>query len=194
MDPFRKSFGGSLIAVDPIPSDGSANFEPYIAYLRSQSPDLVFVAGSESSGLALLREARRQNFNATFLGGVGWAGVTSDTAAAEGAYVGVPFATSDARPEARRFIDAFRAKFSREPDAKAALAYDATMLIARAMADAGPNRAAVRRWLSELNGTRSYSGVTGGAIQFESTGDVAAGGFVMTRVQNGTLVAQSDAR
>ncbi|MEW5919016.1 MAG: ABC transporter substrate-binding protein, partial [Gemmatimonadota bacterium] len=194
MDPFRKSFGGALIASDPIPSDANANFEPYIAYLRTQSPDLVFIAGSEGSGLALLREARRQGLTTTFLGGVGWAGVTSDTSASQGAYVGVPWATSDERPEARRFVEAFRSKYQREPDAKAALAYDATMLVARAMADAGPSRAAVRRWLMELNGTRSYTGVTGRTIQFEATGDVAAGGFVMTRVQNGNLVAQSDAR
>ncbi|MGQ0643703.1 MAG: ABC transporter substrate-binding protein [Gemmatimonadaceae bacterium] len=192
MDPFRRNFSGTLLAIDPIPSDGKANFEPYIAYLRSIQPDLVFVAGSEGSGLALLREAQRQNFKTTFLGGVGWAGVTADTLAADGAYVGVPFAISDPRPEAQRFVDAFRAKYSRDPDAKAALAYDATMLVARAISEAGASRSAVREWLHALNGDRTYSGVTSRAIQFDSTGDVTRGGFVMTRVQRGALVAQAN--
>ncbi len=191
MDPFRRNFGGTLASIDPIPSDGKARFEPYISYLKSREPDLVFVAGSEGSGLALLREAQRQGLKTMFLGGVGWAGVTADTLAAEGAYVGVPFAISDQRPEAQRFVEAFRAKYSRDPDAKAALAYDATMIVARAMADAGANRKAVRDWLHGLNGSRSYSGVTSREIQFDSTGDIASGGFVMTRVQRGSLVAQA---
>jgi branched-chain amino acid transport system substrate-binding protein len=193
MDPFRRNFGGALVAIDPIPSDGKASFEPYIAYLRAKQADLVFVAGSEGSGLALLREARRQGFNTTFLSGVGWAGITADTVAAAGVYVGVPFAITDQRPEAQRFVESFRAKFSRDPDAKAALAYDATMLVARAIADVGPNRAAIRNWLRALNGSRSYAGVTSRAIQFDSTGDVASGGFVMTRVQGNALVAQANA-
>ena len=191
MDPFRRNFSGTLISVDPIPSDGKADFEPYIAYLKTKAPDLVFVAGSEGSGIALLREAQRQGLKTMFLGGVGWAGVTADTLAAEGAYVGVPFAISDRRPEAQRFVDAFRAKYSRDPDAKAALAYDATMLVARGMADAGANRKAVRDWLHGLSGSRSYTGVTSGEIQFDSTGDIASGGFVMTRVERGSLVAQA---
>ncbi len=192
MDPFRRNFGGAVVSVDPIPSDGKENFEPYIAYLREKQADLVFVAGSEGSGLALLREARRQGFAATFLSGVGWAGITADTVAAAGAYVGVPFAITDQRPEAQRFVEAFRSKFSRDPDAKAALAYDATMLLARAISDVGPDRAAIRKWLRALNGTRSHAGVTSRAIQFDSTGDVASGGFVMTRVERGTLVAQTN--
>jgi branched-chain amino acid transport system substrate-binding protein len=194
MDPFRRNYAGTLLSIDPIPSDGKANFEPYIAYLRAKQPDLVFVAGSEASGLALLREAQRQNFKATFLGGVGWAGIPADTVASQGAFVGVPFAITDQRPEAQRFVEAFRAKFSRDPDAKAALAYDATMLVARAMAEVGANRAAVRKWLHDLQGDRTYSGVTSRAIQFEVSGDVASGGFVMTKVENGTLVAQNTQR
>jgi branched-chain amino acid transport system substrate-binding protein len=189
MDPFRRNFRGTMLSSDPIPSDGKADLEPYIAYLRLTQPDLVFVAGSEASGLAVLREAQRQNFKTTFLGGVGWAGITVDTIAAEGAYVGVPFAITDRRPEAQRFVEAFRAKFNRDPDAKAALAYDATMLAARAMSEGGTSRAAVREWLQRLDGARTHNGVTSRSIHFDSTGDVAGGGFVMTRVQRGALVS-----
>ncbi|HJU72517.1 MAG TPA: ABC transporter substrate-binding protein [Gemmatimonadaceae bacterium] len=192
MDPFRKNFGDALVAVDPIPSDPKANFEPYIAFLREKGADLVFVAGSDASGLAILREARRQAFNATFLSGVGWTGVTADPAASEGAFVGVPMAIDDKRQDVQRFVQAFRARYSRDPDAKAALAYDATMLVARAIAEAGPNRHAIREWLHDLNGSRSFAGVTSKTIQFDATGDVANGGFVMTQVRGGALVVQAN--
>jgi hypothetical protein len=69
------------------------------------------------------------------------------------------------------------------------------MLVARAMVESGTNRKAVRDWLGDLNGPRAYTGVTSRAIQFDAGGDVPNGGFVMTQVQNGTLVTRAnDAR
>ena len=65
---------------------------------KLHEPGLIFVAGSDGSGLEILREARRQGIKSDFLGGDGWAGVTSDTAAAEGVYVGAPFSADDPRP------------------------------------------------------------------------------------------------
>src|SRR5688572_27591249 len=50
-DAFRRSFDGTIIGIDPIPS-GSGDFEPYVAWLKKQAPDLVFVAGTEASGMA----------------------------------------------------------------------------------------------------------------------------------------------
>jgi branched-chain amino acid transport system substrate-binding protein len=193
VEPFRRNFRGTVTA-DPIPSDPAANFEPYVSYIRMRNPDIVFVAGSEGSGLALLREARRQGLTVPFMGGIGWAGITVDTGASEGAYVGVPFTVEDRRPEAQRFVEAFRGKFGRDPDAKAALAYDATMLVARAIAEAGPDREAIRDWLGSLQAPKTFSGVTSRAIQFDASGDIAAGGFVMTRVQNGNLAVLTDPR
>jgi branched-chain amino acid transport system substrate-binding protein len=187
-EPFRRHYPGTLIAFDPVPSDGRADVEPYVAYLKQSGADLVFVAGSEGSGLALLREAKRQGFAATLLGGVGWTGIVADTAASEGAFVGVPFAAGDARPIAQRFVNAFRARFGREPDAKAALAYDATRVVARAIAEGGTSRSRVRDWLADLHGGRAFDGVTG-RVQFDSTGDVLAQSIVMTQARQGALVA-----
>ena len=44
---------------------------------------------------------------------------------------------ADARPEVRRFVQAFVARNNRTPDGNAALAYDATMVLAEALAKAG---------------------------------------------------------
>ena len=56
-----------------------------------------------------------------------------DTAASNGGYVGAPFTAADERLEAQRLGRAFRQKFQQVPDANAALAYDATRLIAAAI-------------------------------------------------------------
>ena len=184
---FARTFAGEVVASDPI-EEGSTDFEPFVAhYARFSRPDVVFVAGTERSGLHVLREARRQGLAADFLGGDGWTGMVVDTAASEGVYVGAPFTPTDPRPEAQRFVAAYRRKYGEAPDGNAALAYDATMLVARAIARGGAGRAEVRDYLATEVGRSPYAGATG-AIRFRPDGDVEGRGFVMTRVHRGALM------
>jgi branched-chain amino acid transport system substrate-binding protein len=184
---FRQTFAGEVVSIDPIESE-LANAEPYIAFFRERRPDLVFVAGTEASAMVLLREARRQNLTAAFMGGDGWTGVVAD-AAAEGAFVGAPFSAEDPRPEAQQFVKAFRERFRREPDGNAALAYDATRLLAAAIAAVGPTRTRIRDWLADLDERTAFAGVTG-PIRFLATGDPVGRGIVLTRVRAGRLVVE----
>lgn len=193
VDAFRRNFAGSVVSIDPIPADGSG-VEPYISYFRrlQPAPDLVFVAGVEVSGLALLREAKRQGLTAAFLGADGWLGIVADTSASEGAYVGTPFTPADTRAAAQRFVAAYRAKYRAVPDGNAALGYDATMAIARAIAEAGTDRRDIRDHLAALTDENAFDGATG-KVRFQPSGDPVGKGFVMTRVRRGELVVE-DAR
>ena len=184
-DAFRRSFNGLIVSIDPVPS-GNGSFEPYIAYLKKQAPDLVFVAGTEASGMAILREARRQGLAAAFLGGDGWTGIVGEPAA-EGSYVGAPFTASDQRPDAQRFVTAFRRKYSMTPDGNAALAYDATKLLARIVQQVGPDRAAIRERLAQLDESSAFAGVTG-SIRFHASGDPVGKSVVIARVHDGELI------
>jgi branched-chain amino acid transport system substrate-binding protein len=183
---FRDAYPGQLVGVDPIAGDGKL-VEPFISYYKQVAPDLVFVAGTELSGQAILREARRQGFSTRWVAGDGWSGVVTDTAAAEGVYVAVPFSIRDTRAEAVRFVDAFRTRYGVEPDANAAMAYDATRLLAKAMTEVGFERQAIRGYLETVRGQRSYSGVTG-PLRFRPDRDPDRSGFVMTQARGGTLV------
>jgi branched-chain amino acid transport system substrate-binding protein len=189
---FRRNFKGEVIAVDPIDAEGS-HAEVHIAWFVSRAPDLVFVAGTERSGIALLREARRQSFTADFLGGDGWTGVVGDPLASEGALVGAPFTSLDPRPRAQRFVAAFRTRFDEEPDGNAALAYDVTFLLAAAVREAGSDRAAIRDWLAARTPDQPFEGVTG-AIAFLASGDPVGKAFTMTRVSGGRLTVAEVAR
>ncbi len=186
---FERHFGGTIIGSDPIASDSTADFEPHVAWLREKRPDVVFVAGTAAPGIALLREAKRQSLRATFIGGDGWSGVTSSPDA-EGVVVATPFTALDPRAEVRRFVQAFRARYDMDPDANAALAYDATHLLARAIEQGGRSRIKVREWLSRLAEQSAYQGVTG-AIRFTEGGDIVGKPFVMARVRDGALVVDA---
>jgi branched-chain amino acid transport system substrate-binding protein len=184
-DSFRRSFHGDLLSLDPINAD-LPSAEPYIAYLKTRRPKVVFVAGRVASGLKILQEAKRQGFSPVFVGGDGWQGILSDTATSEGTYIGMSFTSEDPTPAGRAFVAAFEKKFGTAPDAHAALAYDATKLVAQALKDRGPNRKAIRNYLRSLTRETSYAGLTGPAF-FEDTGDPVGMRFKVLRVHNGLL-------
>jgi branched-chain amino acid transport system substrate-binding protein len=184
-DAFRRQFSGEVIGFDPIDADGT-DAEVHVAWFVQRRPDLVFVAGTERSGLALLREARRQGLTADFLGGDGWTGLVVDVATAEGALVGAPFTALDPRNEAQRFVQAFRDKYETDPDGNAALAYDAVRVVVAGIRAVGSDRVKLRQWLSERTADAAIPGVTG-AIAFLPTGDPVGKSFVMTRIRNGQL-------
>ena len=183
---FVRHFQGQVVSLDPIAPDSVSNLEPNVAWAVTRRPDVVFVAGTAASGIALLREARRQGLRATFIGGDGWSPVASASLLAEGVVVATPFAPADPRAEVRRFTQGFRARFGAEPDGNAALAYDATRLLAQAIEKAGPSRIAIREWLRDGLEEAAFDGVTG-PIRFSASGEVVGKGFVMTRIREGML-------
>jgi branched-chain amino acid transport system substrate-binding protein len=184
-DSFRRSFHGEILSLDPINAD-LPTAEPYIAYLKTKKPKIVFIAGRVESGLKILQEAKRQGFNATFVGGDGWQGILADTTTSEGAYIGMSFTPEDPSPAARAFVAAFKKQFNIAPDAHAALAYDATRLIAQALKEKGPDRRAIRDYLHSLNRETAYQGLTGPAF-FEDTGDPVGMRFRVLRAHSGLL-------
>jgi branched-chain amino acid transport system substrate-binding protein len=189
---FRRAYTGEIVALDPIPSDGKTSLEPYVAYLRVKAPDLVFVAGTDASGRIFLTEARRQSLTSAYMGGDGWTPLALDTAIAEGVFVGAPFSAEDPRAEAQSFVRAYRERYHEDPDGNAALAYDATMVLANAIDRVGVSRTAIRDFLVSLSTGEPHAGVTG-PIAFRESGDVVGRGIVMTRVRRGSLTVERGA-
>ncbi|HEX4683831.1 MAG TPA: hypothetical protein VH277_14025, partial [Gemmatimonadaceae bacterium] len=86
-------------------------------------------------------------------------------------------------------VDAYRGRYGALPDGNAALAYDATRLLAQAVEKVGPDRRKIRDYLAGLTESDAYRGVTG-STHFGPDGDPVGKGIVMTRVHLGLLVAE----
>jgi branched-chain amino acid transport system substrate-binding protein len=185
-DAFRRAFKGTIVSFDPISENVDA--EPFVSYMKMKQPGIVFVAGRENSALRILREARRQGFQAVFVGGDGWQGIVSDTAASNGAYVGTSFNADDPSPQVQAFVRTFVAKYQTKPDAFAALAYDATRLLAQAISQKGKDRRAIRDYLTSLKPSSAFDGVTG-PVYFNSMGDPIGMGFHVAQVVDGSLTS-----
>lgn len=188
-DNFRKSFHGDIISIDPI-AEGDGSFEVFVSWYKQSHADLVFVAGTDASGLAFLTEARRQQLSADLVGGDGWQ-TLAPKSVAEGIYVGAPFTSQDTRPEVKAFVDAYRRKYNAVPDGNAALAYDATKLLASAVEKVGPDRAKIREYLANLSTKEQFAGVTG-AIRFGPDGDPIGTRMIMTRVHDKLLKVEAN--
>ena len=186
---FRKAFSGDIIGIDPIDDTADQNFEPYVTWFKHERADLVFVAGTDRSGLAFLKEARRQQLSAAIVGSDGWQAL-APVPGAEGVYVTAPFSAQDRRPEVRAFVDAFERRFHALPEGHAALAYDVTKMLAWAVVKVGPDRKKIRDFLANLTEETAFHGVTG-VIRFRPDGDPIGKGMVLTRVHEGVLQVES---
>jgi branched-chain amino acid transport system substrate-binding protein len=185
-DAFRRNFRGTIISFDPI-DENLSRAEPFISYYKIRRPGIVFVASRDQAALAILREAKRQQLDAVFLGGDGWQTIVADTTASEGAYLGTSFNAQDPSPRVQRFVQAFTRRYDATPDAFAALGYDATMLVARALSQKGTSRAGVRDYIASLDGEHPFQGVVG-SLHFSKGGDPVGMRFRVARVTHGALL------
>lgn len=147
----------------------------------------VFVADSAKGGAQFMADARRMGISAPFL-----AGNTMDSpgfcemagAAAEGTVIGTVFNPLDTRPEVRKFIHAFSAKYKEEPTQYAAQGYDAVNLLADAIKKGGSTESA--QIAEALRGLKDWPGVAG-LHTFDQKGDEKGKMVVKKVVRNGKI-------
>jgi len=182
-DSFVHNFTGDVVSLDPI--GATTNLEPYISYFKTSAPDIVFVASDEDLGLRILRQARAEHLSAMFLGGDGWQGLIADSVS-EGVFVGTPFTAQSPGDATRKFAATFRARYGVVPGAQAALAYDATRLVARALQSGATTRTAVRDYVRSLSRETAFAGLSG-PTWFAGTDPVGTT-FRVTRVHDGVML------
>lgn len=131
------------------------------------APDLVFFAGPFDQGASLLRQLRQAGVGATFLAGPGSANpefAVIAAAEAKGAYYLSLAQHPRDLPEAQEFRTRYQELAGQEPDAMAALAYDAANILLTAADKAlkGDARSNLREAIAaELAGLENFRGLTG---------------------------------
>jgi branched-chain amino acid transport system substrate-binding protein len=85
-------------------------------------------------------------------------------------------------PEAKAFIAAYTAAFKEEPDQRAALAYDAAMLIGRGVVEVGADRAKIRDYVESIGRERPAMAGVAGPLAFDTNHDAVNKPVVIARV------------
>ena len=89
-----------------------------------------------------MRQARELGMKMPILGGDGWVGdaLKNGREALNNTYISNHYSGDNPDPVVQNFVKAYRAKFNREPDSIAALAYDAVKVLADAITRAELDR------------------------------------------------------
>ena len=179
--------GGTIVESDPYRKT-TADFTPYLARMRLRGAEVVFLAALTQDAARAIEQAHRIGYRPRFLGGSGIEGLVSLGSEYDGTMVGLLF-HPDASTSARSFADRYRAAYDRDPDAFAALGYDATHLLAVAAREAKPKRAAIRDYLEQVGtpgGHPPFPGVTG-TIRFDANGDPIGKAFAIGVIRDGSI-------
>jgi branched-chain amino acid transport system substrate-binding protein len=167
------------------------DFTPYLERMRAREVETIFIAGLEEGAARIIRQARQIGVETPFVGGDGIEGLSAEGSLFDGTRVGLLYhPTQSAR--ARAFAELFRARYGREPDSFAALAYDAVHLLARAAAGGGRSRTAIRSYLEQVgrtDGAPPFEGVTG-TIRFDGNGDPEGKQFTVGTLRGGEIVLE----
>ncbi len=179
VEPFLSGLGLPPVALEPIDPSGGG-IAANIAAIARQKPDLVFAVGTVS-GPPVLKSLRAAGITVPVIAGDGWSGIEAEMDVRD-VMIALPFYSTEKRAEAKRFVAAFRTRYKLEPDAYAALSYDAAMALARAAAKGG-SRAGTRDVLASMRDTRGYAT---GPVRFSKTGDPIGRSMHLLRIDGDT--------
>lgn len=153
---------------------GVTRYEAYAERIVRGGADAIVIAGGAADAAEMIRAVRRAGGNTAFLGTDDVAGIGTDFAASQ-EFRGVRFTSFylPGRPApgaTASFAPTYERRFGETPNHRAALAYDAAMMIGRATLAAGPDRRRVRDWLARIGReSPAYIGATG-FIRFDEYG------------------------
>ena len=174
---------GVVLERDPY-LQGVTPWDAYAGYIRQLKPDVILFPGSTEDAVLALRAMRSVGVSIPLVGGDATSGLEANAAEFPNVrYAAFFLARRATSPEALAFITAYRAAFKDDPDQRAALAYDAAMLIGRAALEVGANRAKIRDYIESIDGTHrpAVAGVAG-PIKFDRNHDAVDKPVVVAQV------------
>ena len=159
-DYFLKN-GGQVVKEQSY-SSGDKDFRAQLTDIKSANPDVIIITGYYPEVSLIVREGRQLGIKAAFVGGDGWDGaslIPVGGKAIEGSFFSNHFSTEAKSPAVQEFVEKYKKKYNKLPDAFAALGYDAVNLLADAIKRAGGTDSEKLR--DAIANTKDFPGVTG---------------------------------
>lgn len=163
---FKESFvkaGGTIVAEEAF-LQKDQDFKATLTKVKSKSPDVIFIPAYYEEAGKIVKQARELGITVPMLGTDGWDSPKmveiAGGAALNGTYFSNHYSPDDTSPAVQKFVAAYKREFGQTPDALAALAYDATLMIADAIKRAGSAEPAkINDALAATKGLQVVSGV-----------------------------------
>ncbi|HUP50680.1 MAG TPA: ABC transporter substrate-binding protein [Thermoanaerobaculia bacterium] len=177
--------GGRIVAQQSY-SGGDSEFRPQLTAIRATRPDILFVPGFYTEAGQIAIQARDLGIDVPLVGGDGWdspAVIDIGGKSVENSYFSDHYFAGDDRPLVQQFVSKMRERHGRNPEANAALGYDALKIIAAAIERAGDlDRQSIR---AQIAATRDYDGVSGTITMGPDRDPIKP--VAMIRIENGQM-------
>ena len=162
---FKETFlknGGTIVAEEAYLAKDT-DFKATLTKIKANQPDVVFVPGYYQEVGMVIKQARELGLTVPFLGGDGWDSAKlpeiAGAAALNNTFFANHYSPDDNSPAIKTFVEAYKKEYGQTPDAFAALAYDAAMMIMDAIKRS--NSADPVKIKDELARTKDYPAVSG---------------------------------
>lgn len=157
-----QSLGGKVIITQSY-SNGDSDFKSQLTAVKATNPSLLFVPGYYTDiGQIAIQRADLGMSAVPMLGGDGWESpklIEIGGKALEGCFYTNHYFADDPAPIVHDFVTRYQKKWGSKPDSLAALAYDATKVLAEALKRSGGKGGADLR--DAIGATKGFVGVTG---------------------------------
>lgn len=177
---FKENYTGTIVDTETY-NTGDKDFNAQLTKISSKKPEVLYLPEYYGDVAVIAREARNMGITATFLGGDGFDSpqlfsVGGDSV--NGAYFSNHYASDDTSAEVVQFIKDYKAKYNAEPDAFAALTYDAGKVLCDSIKKAGSTDAnAIKNALKNYSGT-----VVCGKISFDNNRNAVKSAVIIKTV------------
>lgn len=175
--------GGEIVQRDPYLA-GVTEWEAYAGYMKLRDADVFLFPGSVEDAEEAIQAIRRTGADIPFIGGDAASALTARADEYAGAMYTAFFDAREATsPRALAFVKAFRAEYGEDPDQRAALAYDAALLIGEAALAVGHDRSRIRDWIERVGSDIPPLEGVAGPIAFDEEHDPKDRRVIVSRVE-----------
>jgi branched-chain amino acid transport system substrate-binding protein len=161
---FKQSFtsSGGTIVEEKSYTQTDRDFSSQLTAIRAAGPDVIYVPGYYGQVGVIAKQARQQGITVPILGGDGWDApqlweLGGD--ALNNTFISNHYSIDDPAPLIQKFVTDYKARYNVNPDALAALGYDAMRVLGDALKRAGSTDGAKLR--DAIAQTKDFPGVTG---------------------------------
>ncbi|MDI6895645.1 MAG: ABC transporter substrate-binding protein [Bacillota bacterium] len=162
-----RKYGGTITNVEAY-NVGDTDFYAQLTKIKAAAPEALLIGGNLTEGAQITRQAQEVKLNVQLFGLGGVSTPEFDQLAAgsnEGMIVTSYFEAGAANPLARKFIEAYKARYAKDPDMFAAASYEAVYIAKEALTRAGTKHKNLAEWRQavrdELAKVKDLPGVQG---------------------------------
>jgi branched-chain amino acid transport system substrate-binding protein len=166
--------GAASIVSQQVYPMAEKDFKAYLSKIKQDSPDLILASGYYFQTGPIVKQAREMGITAHILGEEGADSPKfveiAGAAPAEGFVIVTNLNRDDKRPEVKKFLTTYEARFKIEPDMVGASAYDGFMIICDAIKRTKSVKGQdIRAGIAAI---KNFNGLTGEIKRFTPEGEV----------------------